>query len=316
MKREHVKILIADRDQQTAQKLFDTLNQAGYRAKKISDDDLAQAAETEIREHGYNLAFLDATIASSNGGYLSFGVELQKLSPATKIIFMLNTIDQGPAKESTLKTHFRFLLKPIEHEHNILRLVKSCLLHQPPWGGLLVAKNFSEYISASPNIKDILQKLVNDVVNKLDYEICAIILRRENDPVLQIAAVRGISKEHQHGIRLKVGEGVTGKVIATGQPRIVPNIFAEEDFRYPGLAIQENLCSMVSIPIRHNHRVLGALNVYTGAGYFHVFTRHEINLLSTLANWTAFAIQNAEKYETREKEQRRLIEEIIRETQS
>lgn len=317
MKREQINILIADRDPQTAQKLFDTLDQAGYHTRKISDDDLAQATATEIREHSYHLAFLDAAMASNNGGYLSFGAELQRLSPATRIIFLLNAPEQRPVQESTPKRRFHFLLKPLAQKHNVLRLVNNCLLHRPPRSGLLVAKNLSKFISTSPNLKDILQKLVDDVVKKLGYEICAIILRREDDPhMLHIAAARGISAEHQHSFRLNVGEGITGKVIETGQHRVVLNIFAEPDYRYPDFAIQENLCSMVSIPLRHNHSVLGALNVYTGAGYFHHFNCHEIGLLCTLANWTAFAIQYVEKYEMREKQQRGLIEEIIWETQA
>jgi len=318
MRNKHINILIADRDPQTTHKLCKMLKQAGYHTATISDDEnLAMTTEAAIRENAYNLAFLDAAIAANNGGYLSFGAELQKLSPATKIIFMLNTIDQQPAKESTLKAQFRFLLKPIENDHNILHLVRNCLHSQSPRGGLLLAKNFSEYISGSADIKDILQKLVNDVVKKLGYEACVVILRREDDPLrLQIADARGLSLEHQQGFHLKVGEGITGKVIETGKHRLVPNILAEEDYRPQGFAIRENLCSMLSLPIRHNQRVLGALNVYTGAGYFHVFSRNEITLLSTLANWTAFAIQNAEKYETKEKARRRLIEEIILETQS
>ncbi|MGH7597528.1 MAG: GAF domain-containing protein [bacterium] len=319
MRKEHFKILIADHDPQTAQKLFDTLSHAGYSPIRISDSstNLPKATENALREQAYDLVFVDATIGSDNGGYLAFGNKLHRHSPKTKIIFMLDGISQRPAKDSMPATGFRFLLKPIEYECNIVRLVNTCLQRMPPHSSLLVAKNFSEYIAASPNLKDILQKLVNDVVAKLRYEICAVILRREDDPLmLYIAAARGISLEHQSAFRLGVGEGVTGGVIAAGQPQVVPNIFDEPDYRYPEFAIKENLCSMISIPIRHNHSVLGALNVYTGAGYFHVFTRHEINLLSTLANWTAFAIQNAEKYETREKEQRRLIEEIIRETQS
>lgn len=319
MRKDHVKILIADRDQQTAQKLFETLKHAGYCVKTVDDNqELVEAIEVAMREQGgYDLAFLDAAIAFNKGGYLSFGAKLQMISPATKIIFMFNSIEQRPAKEAAHGASFRFLLKPIEHEHNILRLVRACLQPQSPRGGLLFAKNFSEYISDSADIKNILQKLVNDVIKKLGYEACAVILRREDDPLrLQIAEARGISLEHQEGIRLRVGEGITGKVIEAGKYRLVPNILAEEDYSHPGFAIRENLCSMISLPIHHNHRVLGALNVYTGAGYFHVFSRNEITLLSTLANWTAFAIQNAEKYETKEKARRRLIEDIILETQS
>jgi PAS domain S-box-containing protein len=319
VRKEHFKILIADHDPQAAQKLFDTLSQAGYRPTRISDGstNLPEATENALRQQAYDLVFVDATIGSNNGGYLAFGSELQKLSPGTKIIFMLNTIDQRPDKESKDSSKFRFLLKPIEHERNIIRLVKACLHQVPSHSGLLVAKHFSEYVSASPNTKDILQKLVDDIVRKLRYEICAVILRSEDDPqVLRLAAARGISLEHQKCFNLKAGEGITGEVIASGQLKAVSNIFSEENYRYPGFAIKDNLCSMISLPIRHKQSVLGALNVYTGDGYFHVFSPNEINLLSMLANWTAFALQHAEAYEAKEKEQRRLIEEIIRETQS
>jgi DNA-binding NtrC family response regulator len=225
MRREHFKILIADHDPQTAQKLFDTLSHAGYRPNRISDGstNLPDATENALREQVYDLVFVDATIDSNNGGYLAFGSELLKLSPSTKIIFMLNTIDQRPDKESKDSSKFRFLLKPIEHERNIIRLVKTCLQQMPSHSGLLVAKHFSEYISeyisANPKAKDILQKLVDDIVKKLRYEICAVILRSEDDPrILRLAAARGISPEHQKCFNLKAGEGITGEVIASGQP--------------------------------------------------------------------------------------------------
>lgn len=318
MKRKHINILIADRDAQASQSLYAILHKAGYCLKAISDvDDFAEAVKAALQEWAFSLIFLDAAILANNGGYLVFGAKVHELSPTTKIVFMLNTVEQRPEKESAPKSPFYFLLKPIAHEHNILRLVRTCLQPQTARGGLIVVKKFSDYVSANPDVKNILHKLVNDVVKKLGYEICAIILRHEDDASrLQIAEAQGISLEHLQGFHLKVGEGITGKVVETGDYRRVLNILAEPDYQYPEFAIRENLCSMVSIPLRHNHEVLGALNVYTGAGYFHTFGRHEIALLSTLANWTAFAIQNVKKHESKEKEQRRLIEEIILETQS
>jgi len=318
MKRDYVKILIADRDPQTAQKLFDALKQAGYQPKMLSDSsNPSEAIKTAVREQTYDFLFLDAAIGSNNGEYLAFGTELQKMSPKTKIILMLNKIDQRPESKSNRATNFRFLLKPIEHERNVIRLIETCLEPTLPNNGLLLAKIFSEFVSTTSNLTDILQKLVDDVVKNLGYEICAVILRREDDPQsLYIAAACGISREHQKNFNLREGEGITGNVVATGLAKAVSNILGEEDYRYPQFAIKENLCSMVCISLCHNQRILGALNVYTGTGYFHEFSQDEINLLSMLANWTAWAIQNAEKYATKEREQKILIEEIIRETQS
>ena len=319
MRKEYIDILIADRDPQTAQKLFDTFRQVKDCHPEILRDsnNLLTATENAVSQKNYDLVFLDAAIGSSNGEYLSFSAKLNQLAPHTKFILMLNEFEQKLPVESAQTPNVRFLLKPILREYNVLRLVETCLKPMPAGSGLLLARNFSEYVLSNPTLKTILQKLVDAVVQNLGYEICAVILRRDDDEQsLYIAAAQGMSLEHQKEFDLKVGQGITGKVIATGNYRVVPNILSEPDYNYPGLAIKDSLCSMISLPLRHNQTILGALNVYTGAGYYHVFDADEINLLSTLANWTSFAIQNVEKYESKEKEQRRLIEEIILETQS
>jgi two-component sensor histidine kinase len=62
-------------------------------------------------------------------------------------------------------------------------------------------------------------------------------------------------------------------------------------YRFPDIAEREGLCSMACVPLRIKARVIGVLNCYTGKP--HVFSREEIDLLSTLANYAAIAIENA-----------------------
>lgn len=317
--KNQIQILIAERDPQTAQALFEACNRMeNYHSEILRDSrDLLAAAENAIQQKKYDLVFLDAAVGSLNGEYLAFSARLSLISPHTKLILMLNKFEQRLPNESEQAPDSRFLLKPILPGHNIARLVETCFAPAPVRGGLAFARNFSEYVLSNPTLKDILQKLVDDVVQNWGYETCAVILRRSDDKqALYIAAAQGLSLEHQEGFDLKVGQGITGKVVATGVYGMVPDILNEHDYSYPDLAIKDRLCSMISLPLRHQQNILGALNVYTGAGYYHVFTAEEINLLSLLANWTAFAAQNIEKHESKEKEQRRLIEEIILETQS
>ncbi|MGH7492148.1 MAG: GAF domain-containing protein [bacterium] len=184
-----------------------------------------------------------------------------------------------------------------------------------PPNGLRLVRNFSDLLAKCSDLHEILQKLVDDVVTHLGFEMCAVILRDEENPRrLFMAAAHGLSAEHQKLFSLAVGEGITGQVVATGEPRIVPVIHREPAYRYPGIAIIEQLCAMASIPLRHHEHVWGTLNIYTG--HHHDFSEDEINLLTILADWTAFALHNAEQREAKEQRQRNLIEEIILKTQS
>lgn len=318
MKKASINILIADHDPQSGKKLLDTLNRPGFKAHLVSTSNrLLEAIEMADREQAYDLVFLDAALAATPEDFFSLRAKVQQIIPAAKIVLLLDTMTPQAEKaiEKTGKTHF--LLKPIEDEQAVMHLVESCLDLASSNSGLAVARNYSEYVTTQPGLKDLLQKLTNLVVKNLGYEICTVILKRRDDPrALEMAAMRGLSMEHLHKFCLKVGEGITGQVIETGQLRAIPNIFSEKDYRDPGFTLKANLCSMLSMPLRQHDSILGALNVYTGAGYSHHFTPDEINLLGILADWTAFAIQHAAKHETKEKEQTRLIEEIIRETQS
>lgn len=318
MKKASINIVIADHDPQSGKRLFDTLSRRGFNTQIVSSSNhLLEAIAAARREQAYDLVFLDAALDAAPEGFLSLSVKLQEMLPGIKIIVLLETLASYAEKETKTNGKTHFLLKPITDEHAVMHLVESCLDLTPSNSGLALARNYSEYVTAQPGLKDLLQKLTNLVVKNLGYEICTVILRRRNDPrALEMAAMRGLNMEHLREFCLKVGEGITGNVIETGQFRAVPNIFADKDYRDPGFTLKENLCSMLSIPLRHHDSILGALNIYTGAGYSHHFKPDEINLLTILADWTAFALQNAAKHETKEKEQTRLIEEIIRETQS
>ena len=315
MQKRDIEIVIADHDARSAHEISVLLASSGYPAAKLVDQ--TNALREIIANRACDMLFLDAALDSKNGDNLSLATSLQKASPHLKIIVMLNTANRLLPIDAAGNGKLRFLLKPIMQKRNIVRMVEACLEDERSDSGLLMAKKYSEFISARPDISGILQKLVDDVVKNLGYEICTVILRREDDPQsLYVAAVRGMSQKPHKNFNLRVGEGITGKVIANGLPLVVPNIFGEADYRYHGFAIKENLCSMVSIPLRHDNATYGALNVYTGAGYFHAFTENEINLLSALANWTALAIFNTDKYETRKREQVKLVDEIVRETQA
>ncbi|MEK7730119.1 MAG: GAF domain-containing protein, partial [candidate division KSB1 bacterium] len=185
-----------------------------------------------------------------------------------------------------------------------------------PNHSIAFAKTFSDFIAGNSDVRAILDKLVSDIVEHMGIQICAVILRDENNPwQLYMATARGLSADHQKAFNLLEGEGITGGVVATGATRTVPNIHEEPEYSYQELALEEKLCSLTSIPLRHRQSILGALNVYTSSEQLRKISADEIDLLSLLANWTAFALHNNEKREAQEQQRRNLIEEVMRETQ-
>jgi GAF domain-containing protein len=58
------------------------------------------------------------------------------------------------------------------------------------------------------------------------------------------------------------------------------------------IAIKENLCSLLSVPMKVGGKVIGVLNCYTSR--LHRFTKSEVAVLMTVANQAAAAIRNTE----------------------
>src|SRR5210317_2136199 len=81
---------------------------------------------------------------------------------------------------------------------------------------------------------------------------------------LEIEVAHGMPAEARKRGKYKVGEGITGRVVATGQPIVIPHIGEESQFlnrtRTRG-DISKKQNSFLCVPIRHDKRSLGALSI-------------------------------------------------------
>jgi GAF domain-containing protein len=69
-------------------------------------------------------------------------------------------------------------------------------------------------------------------------------------------------------------------------------VLKDSRYKEKTLAKKENLVSMLSAPMMVKNRVIGVINCYTTTLYS--FTESDINLLTTVANQAAVAIENTE----------------------
>lgn len=169
----------------------------------------------------------------------------------------------------------------------------------------------SKAITSDRFIEDILRLVVTATAETMRSKICALWLLEEDGRTLKLRATQSISEDYLRERSLVLGEGVVGKVALAREPRTVIDVLKDPDYKEKELARKEGLVSMLSVPMIVKDRVVGVINCYTS--YSHEFTEMEKNVLITVGNAAAVAIENTElmvksKVIQEELESRKLIE--------
>jgi len=82
-----------------------------------------------------------------------------------------------------------------------------------------------------------------------------------------------------------------GYVAQENRPMMIYNVLKEPRYKEKDLARKEGLVSLLSVPMCVKDKVIGVINCYTSSP--HRFTKSEIEVLTTVANQAAIAIENA-----------------------
>lgn len=169
----------------------------------------------------------------------------------------------------------------------------------------------SEAITSTTYLDDILRLVVVVTAKVMDSNICSLMLLNEQTGELEIRATQAVSEAYLEKPPVRLGEGISG--LAAQENRAVDCWDVKEDNRYVNkdVAVKENLCSLLSMPMSVKGKVLGVINCYTSVP--HEFTREEKTILSTVANQAAMAIENTDlvmksKLIQEELEARKLVE--------
>ena len=127
-----------------------------------------------------------------------------------------------------------------------------------------------------------------------DAERVSLMLVENESPLLTIKATKGINKKLLKEIKIKVGEGVAGKVFSEGVPFIVQDI--EKDER---ILIQRRPTyrtgSFISIPLKIGEKTIGVLNVSDKiTGEF--FSGEDLDILHSFASYMSIALERSKHY--------------------
>ncbi|MDP2942286.1 MAG: GAF and ANTAR domain-containing protein, partial [Candidatus Omnitrophota bacterium] len=150
----------------------------------------------------------------------------------------------------------------------------------------------SQTITSNLYLEDILRLIVMVTAEVMNSKICSLMLIDEKGKELVIRATQSISEAYNKKPNIKIGEGIAGIVAKENSPIAVFDVRKDPQYINRDIAKKENLCSLLSLPMSVKGRVIGVLNSYTSTP--HKFTKNEINILTTVANQAAVAIENAQ----------------------
>lgn len=105
-----------------------------------------------------------------------------------------------------------------------------------------------------------LDRITHLIADSMQTEVCSIYLFRDVE-TLELCASEGLKAEAVHQTRLRIGEGLVGRVARTAQPVNTGDAPAEKGFRYMPETGEEIYSSFLGVPIQRLGERLGVLVV-------------------------------------------------------
>ncbi|WP_433988775.1 Phosphoenolpyruvate-dependent phosphotransferase system (plasmid) [Pseudoseohaeicola sp. NH-UV-7] len=105
-----------------------------------------------------------------------------------------------------------------------------------------------------------LNKITHLIADSMRSEVCSIYLFRD-DVTLELCATEGLKPESVHQTRMKLGEGLVGRVAKSRQIINTPNAPGAKGFRYMPETGEEVFSSFLGIPVQRLGEALGVLVV-------------------------------------------------------
>ncbi len=165
----------------------------------------------------------------------------------------------------------------------------------------------------------ILDRILEQVERLMDVQMCAIFAFDQSKGLFRVQASRGLPPWYQERAVIDPNEpgSVTMRSIRSRQPIQVSDTESNPSFRaHRKRAEVAGYRSVLAAPLLAQHAPPAALLVFRPET--HVFTKKEINLLSSFANHAAMAIENATLYarsDMRLQEEKRRLDALVQSMQ-
>ncbi len=168
----------------------------------------------------------------------------------------------------------------------------------------LLMHNTSLAICSNSSFSNIIRNILKQTISTLNITGCSLMMAENNS--LKVAyRYSKLKQKKRKSLELKFGEGAAGWVAEKRTPIAIPD--TSSDPLYIGKS-KDKEKSLLSLPVISSNKVTGVLNLSKPKNK--VFTEDEINVISTIANKIALAIENEQLY-VEIKEKTKILEKVL-----
>lgn len=168
---------------------------------------------------------------------------------------------------------------------------------------LHILSGIGKAVTSILQVETILQRIVQAATFLTGAEEAFLMLVDEDSGELTMRAVQGMGKKYTR-FRQKVDDSVAGQVVRTGRPVRIGRAKARETHEVmTGYLVRD----LLNVPLKVRGKVIGVLgvdNIADKGG----FSENDEYLLSTLADYAAIALDNANLYELMEERAQELTQ--------
>ena len=166
---------------------------------------------------------------------------------------------------------------------------------------LKMLQSLAGKLNRSNDVREIGMAIANELRQLIDYHNCRVFVRDGDEltPLAFQGELTAPDRTVAEAFRTRVGEGLTGHVVETGEPLLLDDASScEFAVAVEGTATIEE--SIIAVPLNYGTLVTGAIVVSKlGLGQFDT---DDLRLLEVLAGHAAVALENARLYEAQRRE--------------
>jgi len=163
----------------------------------------------------------------------------------------------------------------------------------------------SRILDQSLDLREVIPPVLNACAEHLGlhYGTLTLLNRKTGDIVIETA--EGLSPERTRQVRYRLGEGVTGRVVQTGEPAVIERSSENAEFLNKTQRMKRDDTSFICVPIKVGQEIVGALSADRRYEAEHDLN-DDVRLLTIVSSMIAQAVKL--RREAQEKSERLKVE--------
>jgi DNA-binding response OmpR family regulator len=299
-------VLVIDDDRLFLATVREELERAGFRF--LSAETAAQAREVLAKE-AVQVMLLDVILPDADG--LEILPQLREAHPQVPVIVASARASYLSGIQAMRRGASDFLRKPMNFEELVSALQAAIRKVPTPGAGPAQMQELTRLQDGSQQLMNLIrweslgtfqatpdvwyQRVIELAASILDVEIVSLMLLGD-DGFLRIAQAKGLDPEIQQATAVRLGEGIAGHVVESGEPLLIRNLSQDLTYGKTERNPRYHTDSLVSVPLKVNGRTMGVLNANNKVNGG-PFTDQDLAVLVSLSALVSLAMTAAQLYE-------------------